>query len=480
MTAILAAWLLAAPAAPLSTESELCASCHEGVHPGLVGDWRASRHAVTSPAMGLAKPPLERRVTSNDIPAALRDVAVGCYECHSLNTADHADRFEHFGYEINVVVTPRDCAVCHRDEADQYAESKKAWALDNLTENPVFHGLSQAATRSLVVADGQVRPGESSLHAREGTCYACHGTEVRVTGQRTLPSEFGEITVPELSGWPNQGVGRHNPDGSRGACTSCHPRHGFSLKVARGGQTCSQCHLEPDVPAWDVWRESKHGNLALTDGDAYDWTAVPWVPGRDFRAPTCATCHSSLLAAPDGRVLAERTHDFGDRLWVRLFGLPYAHPQPSTPRTFELRNADGQPLPTTFLNLPAAGLIDAEQQASRRGTMRAVCVSCHSQRWADNHFAGLDRTVAETNQMTLAATTLMQSIWQSGRADPADRFDEPIERRWAESWLFSGNSIRYAAAMSGPDYAAFKNGWWKLTGELAELRAFVAEHVDGK
>ncbi|MFO0794711.1 MAG: hypothetical protein U0586_11700 [Candidatus Brocadiaceae bacterium] len=43
----------------------------------------------------------------------------------------------------------------------------------------------------------------------------------------------GDIDVPDLSGWPNQGVGRINPDGSSGACTSCHPRHSFSIEIAR-------------------------------------------------------------------------------------------------------------------------------------------------------------------------------------------------------------------------------------------------------
>ncbi len=36
-------------------------------------------------------------------------------------------------------------------------------------------------------------------------------------------------------------------------------------------------------------------------------------------------------------------------------------------------------------------------------------------------------------------------------------------------WLFYGNSVRYAAAMGGPDYASFKNGWWALNTNLQEM-----------
>ena len=77
-------------------------------------------------------------------------------------------------------------------------------------------------------------------------------------------SKVGEIDVPDLANWPNQGVGRINPDGSLGACTSCHPRHSFSIEVARKPYTCSQCHLEPYVPAFEVYKESKHGNIFLS------------------------------------------------------------------------------------------------------------------------------------------------------------------------------------------------------------------------
>lgn len=37
--------------------------------------------------------------------------------------------------------------------------------------------------------------------------------------------------------------------------------------------------------------------------------------------------------------------------------------------------------------------------------------------------------------------------------------DEVVEQKWIAQWLVYANSVRYASAMSGPDYATFKNGW---------------------
>jgi hydroxylamine dehydrogenase len=63
----------------------------------------------------------------------------------------------------------------------------------------------------------------------------------------------------------------------------------------------------------------------------------------------------------------------------------------------------------------------------------------------------------------------MSAAWKAKQADPSNPFDEYLEREWVESWLFYANSIRYAAAMSGPDYATFKYGWWELTKRIREM-----------
>ena len=77
--------------------------------------------------------------------------------------------------------------------------------------------------------------------------------------------------------------------------------------------------------------------------------------------------------------------------------------------------------------------------------------------------------------MILAATDVVEQAWQSGQADSSNPFDELIEFHWLQQWLFYANSVKYASAMMGPDYASFKNGWWELTKNLLEMGEMVNE-----
>ena len=477
-------FLLVPPLLPaqanLSDASMECMICHEMATPGIVGDWQRSRHAHTTPAEALETDPLARRISAVSVPDTMANHSVGCYECHGLRTEAHADSFEHFGYQINRVVTPADCATCHPVEQEQFKDSKKAHAVANLRDNAVYHALETQVIGMKEIGEDGILSQPPSPHTQGEACYACHGTVVEVKGLKTVETDFGDIEIPELTNWPNQGVGRINPDGSKGSCAACHARHGFSIAVARKPYTCAQCHIEPDVPAWDVWKESKHGNIVLSEANDYDWKAVPWKAGADFNAPTCAACHNALVTGPMGdAVIAERTHDFGARLWLRIFGLPTSHPQPVHGNTTTIRNADGQPLPVTFGGEAAAeGLIDAEEMAARQEVMEGVCRTCHSTDWVDGHFAQFDAFVAEVDGMVLKTTGLMTEAWEAGLADPANPFDEPLEHLWVNQWLINANAARYASAMNGQDFAAFKYGWWGLSQTLAKMHKQLkaAEH----
>ena len=105
--------------------------------------------------------------------------------------------------------------------------------------------------------------------------------------------------------------------------------------------------------------------------------------------------------------------------------------------------------------------------------MIAICRSCHGTDWARGFFDKMDGTIAETDRMTETATRLLIGAWDSGLADGENPFDEVIEQMWVRQWLFYANSIRYASAMSGPDYATFKNGWWQSTHNLAKMREWI-------
>lgn len=278
-----------------------------------------------------------------------------------------------------------------------------------------------------------------------------------------------------IEGWPNQGVGRVNLDGSMGACSACHTRHTFSIEMARKPYTCKECHVGPDVPAYKVYSASKHGNIFSSLGDQWDFKAVPWTIGEDFTAPTCAACHVSLTVNTDGEVISERTHQMNNRLAWRIFGLIYSHPHPREPDTSIIRNKNDQPLPTDLDGgFASQFLIDAKTQSERRQNMQANCLACHGQSWVLGHFKRHDNTIKQTNAALKTATTVMQEIWKQGFATGLSQggslTDEAIERKWAEIWLFYANSIRFASAMAGGgDYGVFADGRFASSQRIVEM-----------
>jgi hypothetical protein len=469
-------WLpvISAATGPLSEETEMCIECHQAVTPGIVADWEKSRMANVTPQAAKSMIALKRRVSFDDIPKTLSRIVVGCAECHTMSIGTHDDTFDHNGFQVHVVVTPEDCAVCHPVEAQQYSENIMSHAYGNLQHNTVYQMMADAINGTQTFAHGKTSLKKPDQKTNEDACLFCHGTFIEVVGQRTKETSFGEMTFPVLSGWPNQGVGRINPDGSRGSCSACHTRHQFSIKMARKPNTCSECHKGPDVPAYKVYSVSKHGNIYGAMGDDWKYDSVPWIIGEDINGPTCATCHISLLTTKDGETIVERTHKMSDRLAHRIFGLIYAHPSPKSPDTTIIKNKAGLPLPTELTGEPVAEyLIDSGEQSKRREKMQQVCLSCHGGSWVDGHFARYEHVIEVTNEMTLTATQILLSAWDTGAEKGLSQkdsiFNETIEKKWVEQWLFFANSIRYASAMSGADYGSFDNGRWYLSKNIQDM-----------
>jgi len=255
--------------------------------------------------------------------------------------------------------------------------------------------------------------------------------------------------------------------------------------MARKPYTCGECHKGPDVPAYKVYQVSKHGNIFSSLGGSWNFNEVPWTVGQDFTAPTCATCHVSLIVTDDGEIVAERTHQMNDRLSWRIFGLIYAHPHPKSPNTSIIKNKAGLPLPTELTGEVVANyLIDEEEQAERRANMQKVCLTCHSYEWVEGHFSRFENTIKSTNAMTLTATKILSEAWEKGVArglpQGANIFDEAIEKKWVEGWLFFANSTRFASAMAGADYGVFANGRWYMSKNLQEMSDWLEFKLKGK
>lgn len=374
---ILVCVLAMAAHAPVTAQEDdpagRCMTCHKEKSPGIYNQWYLSKHAI------------------ND---------VTCYECHQADESD-TDAFLHYDTYIATLVTPSDCGICHDQEAEEVEGS--------------YHATAGLILESADAYLAHVAAGEPV--AMTG-CESCHGAKVKIDPDS--PNRLSQKS------WPNSGIGRLNPDGSKGSCNACHTRHFFSAAQARQPESCSKCHLGPDHPQKEVYEESKHGNAYYTNQGKMNFEDDEWIVGVDyFAAPTCATCHIS--ANPDLGV----THDVGRRIAWTLRPPVSKH---------------------------------KEDWEVRRHDMKKVCVSCHAATFTDGHFFQFDAVVRLYNEkFAKPATALMNMVRERGLLENPASFSNKIEWTYWELWHHEGRRARHGASMMGPDYT-----WWHGIYEVAQ------------
>ena len=309
-------------------------------------------------------------------------------------------------------------------------------------------------------------------------CMECHGSLVVPYKKEVVTVRGGEtIERVEYWGWPSNGAGRVDPDGSIGTCTACHVRHEFSIEFARKPHTCGQCHLGYDHPHIEVYEESKHGNIYDSEGEKWNWEALPWRAGVDFTAPTCATCHMSTLALPNGTIVVKGSHDLRSRIvWDTLHFYTFPKPKWADFKQNAIIKGGSQ---LTGAGLLANNIVpegyklifkDVAQKgelkfprvveiqytgelAEKREAMKKVCLLCHSSQWVDNYFKTYDQNLIDYNITAVYAHTLLVQAWNEGIHDPSNKLDEYMEMMWYYIWHHDGRRWRHGAAMMGPDYA---------------------------
>ena len=364
--------------AALSQQSQACVACHEASSPGIVGQWNGSGHEKSR---------------------------VGCFECHKAEKGDR-DAFEHNGFLIATIVSPKDCSRCHEKEYREFEASHHADAAK------ILGSLDNVLAE---VVEGNLK--HDSPAAVNG-CWQCHGGEVKVLANGKL----------DPATWPNTGVGRLNPDGSKGSCSACHMRHSFSRAQARMPENCGRCHLGPDHPQMEIYTESKHGIAFAANRSRFEpmMKEKEWIPGKQFeQGPTCSACH--MGATQD----LPATHDVGARISWTL-----------RPPISEKIDAG---------DLAAGKKVKTWQQ--RREEMQQVCGSCHAPGWVENWYKQFDSEVNLYNdKFGRPATKLYQMARTAGLISNDVEFDDKLEYTYYLLWHHEGRRARHGAAMMGPDY----------------------------
>ncbi len=370
----------------LSRESAECVSCHREKTPGIYEMWGDSKHYAAN---------------------------VGCYECHKADPSDK-DAIKHKDHIISVIVSPKDCGNCHEKAVEEFDASHHATAgnilgsLDNVLAE-VVQGAPLMNGTSPVVTMG---------------CAACHGSIVRVESDGSL----------NPSTWPNTGIGRINPDGSKGACSACHLRHNFDVAQARQPENCGRCHLGPDHPQKEIYEESIHGINYRAHKEKMNLDSDKWIVGEDYSAaPTCATCHMS--ATRDLPI----THDIGARISWNLRA-------PISTRIDAKAIKEGKKV---------------KPWLERRKDMKNVCTSCHGRSMIDNFYMQLDSAVELYNEKYAKPGQRLMKLMKAEGLLTDTKFDDELEWTWFLLWHHEGRRARHGAAMQAPDYVQWE-GFYEM------------------
>ena len=400
-----------APPNEMSEETKQCVKCHKKNNPGITQQWGASKHYRAK---------------------------VGCYECHAADEGD-ADAYIHDDEKvkknISIIVSPKDCANCHAKEAKEADESHHAKAgrimasLDNLLAE-VVEGNSAMVTEGF--------PDGNSAAAVSG-CWQCHGSEVKVL-------EDGQL---DPATWPNTGIGRINPDGSKGACTACHARHEFSVAQAREPLTCGKCHMGPDHPQREIYEESKHGIQYAANKHKMNIDNPKWIPGEDFfTGPTCSTCHMG----------ATRKQGVNHNVGLRI---SWNNRPPISVRPEVTDKKMGSPS-------AAIGWED------RRDSMKDVCSTCHTEDYIEAFYIQYDGILA-LYENKFAKPSLELVKLAKPLLKPA-KFSNHLDWIWFELWHHEGRRMRMGASMMAPDithwegsYEVAKHFYNKFLDEIKHL-----------
>ncbi len=368
----------------LTPTGQQCIECHAEKQPGIVADWKMSRHA---------------------------HVGVSCIDCHQVDQGSPMASQTCPGVQgtdvyMSVMVSPKTCARCHSQEVEQFNASGHFRA--SLQYHDPEGRNFKSMTALMQVHEGQGM--EKFKHAADMTgCMQCHGSTIVV-------DESGR---PTKETWPSAGIGTKYPDGSVGNCVVCHTRHRFNIAEARKPAACASCHLGPDHPDIEIFNNSKHGHIYNSEGGEWNFASAPdaWEPG-DYRAPTCAVCHQSGIGD------LPTTHNVSERLKWNLWA-----------KKSKIRNS---PDPMSMWT---------GNGEKGRQLMVKVCLNCHTSTHTNNFFMQADNHIELYNEGYFDVAEKMRKELKEKGLLKKNPWDDEFQKIYYHLWHHEGRRMRQGAGI---------------------------------
>jgi hypothetical protein len=314
--AVVAFLLAAAPVA--SDVTARCVACHATRTPGIVSDWKLSRHA---------------------------EVAVGCESCHG---AEHQAATDASKARLPA---PATCARCHPVQMKQYQGSKHALAWAAMMAMPTFHYQPPVFTDGLegcggCHAIGLKEEADEKAIARvagrgygAGACASCHTRHTFSVKEAREPQACKSCHMGfDHAQWEMYDASKHGvrhelvrlgalpKDASAPTCQTCHMQGGDHGVVTAWGFLGVRLPL-PEDARWKADQVTILKALGVLDPAGKPTTLLEvvkaarmarltqeeWQAERTRMLETCKGCHSEGFASSNLR-RGDRSIQEADRL----------------------------------------------------------------------------------------------------------------------------------------------------------------------
>jgi hypothetical protein len=289
-----------APGFQIPTDSRTCVDCHAQKTPGIVGDWKASKHIAQG---------------------------VGCAECHGTAHQSAAD------VDKVAIPTPETCGQCHPERVEQFKNGKHALAWAAQEAMPSIHAQPVALTQGMKGCGGCHKlgiksPEEQAALRKEGrgfgmaSCDACHTRHTFSVKEAKDPRACQTCHMGfDHPQWEMYSSSKH---GVRWAL-----RQDGTLPATAAAPTCQDCHMGdgrhdvmtawgflavrlpmPEDRQWAADRAVILQGLGVLDPDGKPTARLDvvkaakvarldqesWQKERDRMLDACNRCHSANFA----------------------------------------------------------------------------------------------------------------------------------------------------------------------------------------
>jgi hypothetical protein len=280
--------------------NKACVDCHQKSQPGIVADWKLSKHAAAN---------------------------IGCDDCHGSlhkNAGDTA---------MAQVPTPETCATCHDAQVAQFKKGKHALAWAAMKAMPSAHAQPVAMMEGMKGCGGCHKVGLKSAAEMQdlqkqgrgfgvASCDACHTRHAFSLKEARQPQACQTCHMGfDHPQWEMYSASKH---GVRALL-----KQNGTLPESAAAPTCQTCHMPtgdhevrapwgflavrlpmPEDPQWAADRTTILQGLGVLDPDgkptgrldvvkAADVARLDqesWRKGRDEMLTICAGCHSATFS----------------------------------------------------------------------------------------------------------------------------------------------------------------------------------------